>query len=234
MALDPKMLRELYGILLTDIDQQGELLIDALLLLERADTAADARKSGYAAIMRVAHNLKGGAGSMGLTEVEKTFHLMETLFTQLQGNDASPTGDFVDGCRTVIARVRQAIADQLSGAPPSVDFSAVRDLLRPAMLATRDLAAQLGKRVEITLDGETAEIDRLAIERLRDPLNHLCATPSIMVSKRRTNASLSASPSAARSACRPRAAATPSSLKSPTTAAASMPRTWRRPLSPKA
>ena len=53
MALDPKMLRELYGILLTDIDQQGELLIDALLLLERADTAADFHSTNIACDSRI-------------------------------------------------------------------------------------------------------------------------------------------------------------------------------------
>jgi two-component system, chemotaxis family, sensor kinase CheA len=49
----------------------------------------------------------------------------------------------------------------------------VRSLLRPAMLAGRDLANELGKDIEFVLEGEFAQIDRLLVERLRDPLTHL-------------------------------------------------------------
>ena len=83
MALDPAMLRSLLKIFLTDLVQQGDFLTDALLVLEQAEPAdanhADdgARREAYAAVMRSAHNLKGGARSLGLVEVEAVFHAMD-------------------------------------------------------------------------------------------------------------------------------------------------------------
>ncbi len=328
---------QLLNLFLLDLDQQGEHLIDALLLLERHDAAPDARLNAYSSIMRVAHNLKGGASGMGLHDIAALCHAMETQLTRLRDTGGSPDARFVDCCRTVISGIRQAVADQAEGRKVSVDLAAlataidtdfdsapaapdksapprrapppappvgaataragaaparnatqtipvrldkldrisaladdlvvsrsgmsgnhalarqlrgtiasaahrwrrefelwqasgrkdaaaieslfgdwlkevdgieagaqqlqthmrqsvtvldrvsaslghemrlmrlmpVRTLLRPAMLAGRDLATDIGKLIEFTLSGETAEIDRLLVERLRDPLTHL-------------------------------------------------------------
>jgi two-component system, chemotaxis family, sensor kinase CheA len=118
VALDPALLRNLLKIFLTDLDQQGDFLTDALLVLERAesdDAGVEARREAYAAVMRSAHNLKGGARSLGLREVEAVFHTMESVFETLQTGKAPPSRGFVDRCRNALSEVRKDIEDQSKG-----------------------------------------------------------------------------------------------------------------------
>ncbi len=46
-------------------------------------------------------------------------------------------------------------------------------VLRPLARSARDIARELGKQVELTIEGEQIELDRQVLEGLRDPLMHL-------------------------------------------------------------
>ena len=49
----------------------------------------------------------------------------------------------------------------------------VSTLLKPALRTARDIARELGKKVDVTITGGEIEIDRVVLESIRDPLNHL-------------------------------------------------------------
>ena len=49
----------------------------------------------------------------------------------------------------------------------------VSTLLKPALRTVRDIARELGKKVDVTISGGEIEIDRVVLESIRDPLNHL-------------------------------------------------------------
>lgn len=138
MALDPAMLRSLLKIFLTDLVQQGDFLTDALLVLEQAEPAdanhADdgARREAYAAVMRSAHNLKGGARSLGLVEVEAVFHAMESVFETLGSGALPPTRGFVDQCRNALHEVRSDIEAQAQGLPSAGRLAAISTALTAA------------------------------------------------------------------------------------------------------
>lgn len=46
-------------------------------------------------------------------------------------------------------------------------------LINPVRLVVRNTAAKLGKKVQLSIHGEDIEMDRLLIEKLKDPLGHL-------------------------------------------------------------
>lgn len=49
----------------------------------------------------------------------------------------------------------------------------VSTLLKPALRTARDIARELGKKVDVSISGGEIEIDRVVLESIRDPLNHL-------------------------------------------------------------
>ncbi len=49
----------------------------------------------------------------------------------------------------------------------------VSTLLKPSLRTARDIARELGKRVDVAITGGEIEIDRVVLESIRDPLNHL-------------------------------------------------------------
>ncbi|MEA3034680.1 MAG: two-component system, chemotaxis family, sensor kinase CheA [Sphingomonadales bacterium] len=78
------------------------------------------------------------------------------------GGDVSACFDRVSGCigdlRDAVTRTRMQRIDQL--------FSAL-----PRMV--RDLCAETGKQIALTIDGGDVELDREMIEMIRDPLTHI-------------------------------------------------------------
>jgi two-component system chemotaxis sensor kinase CheA len=65
------------------------------------------------------------------------------------------------------------IADDLHGAVLGMRMQPVRRLFQRFPRIVRDLARQLGKQIELVLEGEDTELDRSLVEALADPLIHL-------------------------------------------------------------
>jgi two-component system chemotaxis sensor kinase CheA len=65
------------------------------------------------------------------------------------------------------------ITDELQGAVMSMRMQPVGRLFQRFPRIVRDLARQLGKEVELVLEGEGTDLDRSLVEALADPLIHL-------------------------------------------------------------
>ncbi|MBT5034484.1 MAG: hybrid sensor histidine kinase/response regulator [Rhodospirillaceae bacterium] len=59
--------------------------------------------------MRSAHNIKGGARSIGISEVGRISHCAETLFLALKDGTAPVTSDVTDLCLEAVDRIKQAM-----------------------------------------------------------------------------------------------------------------------------
>ena len=65
------------------------------------------------------------------------------------------------------------IVDELQGAVLGMRMQPVRRLFQRFPRIVRDLARQLGKDIELVLEGEETDLDRSLVEALADPLIHL-------------------------------------------------------------
>lgn len=65
------------------------------------------------------------------------------------------------------------IVDELQGAVLGMRMQPVRRLFQRFPRIVRDLARQLGKEIELVLEGEDTDLDRSLVEALADPLIHL-------------------------------------------------------------
>ncbi len=94
----------------------------------------------------------------------------------------------------------------------------------------RDLSAELGKKIELIMEGAETELDRQVLEQIKDPLTHMVRNSADHgIEPPEESAASSASPRPAASVSSPPMRAAPSRSASATTAAASTsPRSARR------
>ncbi|MBU1666419.1 MAG: response regulator, partial [Gammaproteobacteria bacterium] len=76
------------------------------------------------------------------------------------------------GLRATVAQLRP-LASGLREDVRDLRMVPAESVLKPLVLTVRELARDLGKRVELLLEGERLEMDRAILDALRDPLIHL-------------------------------------------------------------
>lgn len=76
------------------------------------------------------------------------------------------------GLRATVAQLRP-LAGGLREDVRGLRMVPAETVLKPLVLAVRDLAHSLGKQAELVLEGERLEMDRAILDALRDPLMHL-------------------------------------------------------------
>ena len=88
----------------------------------------------------------------------------------------------------------------------------------------RDLAQELGKKIDLDMTGQETELDRQVLELIRDPLTHMIRNAATTGWRRRTSAGRPASPRPGASPLQRLSRGRASSSRCPTTGAASIPR----------
>lgn len=99
-----------------------------------------------------------------LEGVDQVDRVQRNLWEQL-GHLSQSAGYRVDRTQAIVDELRQDVMD-LQMVPVSTVFNTFQR-------SVRDLAREHGKQVNLTVEGETTELDRRIIERLRDPLIHM-------------------------------------------------------------
>lgn len=108
MALPPEILKELLATFRVDVDDQLQSLSDALLAMEKeADGTAQGELLHNA--MRAAHNIKGAARGIGVTNVGEVSHSLENLLTALMKRPDAFSAEIGDLCFEGIDAIRQAL-----------------------------------------------------------------------------------------------------------------------------
>ena len=68
MPLPPDIVKELLGTFRAEVDEQLTVITDSLLVIEN-DSNPSSRKHAVDAALRGAHNIKGGARGIGISDV---------------------------------------------------------------------------------------------------------------------------------------------------------------------
>ncbi len=106
--------RQLLGVFFEESFEGLQQLEAGLLLLERHDSSAS-RAETVNDVFRVAHSIKGGAGSFGLQQVGELGHGMETLLDRFRSGSLAPSpaslGLLLNGV-DVLRAMLQAIRDE--------------------------------------------------------------------------------------------------------------------------
>lgn len=129
MTQDGQALRKLLDIFRTELREQLDIISDGLVRLEKRDPDQVADLN---ACMRAAHNVKGGAGSIGIPLLGDIAHRLESIFEALGKGTREPSSELVDLCFGALDQIREIMTAFQESRPPGIDVGRV--------LANLDLA----------------------------------------------------------------------------------------------
>jgi two-component system chemotaxis sensor kinase CheA len=110
-------------------------------------------------------NLMNLVGEL-ITDRNRLYQIRGTLELSIRNSDQ---GDVLSDTITHIGR----ITDQLQMEVMGIRMLPVSNVFNKFPRMVRDLAAKLGKKIDLTIEGENTELDRSVIEEINDPLIHL-------------------------------------------------------------
>lgn len=149
------------SLLAQDLDDLAIRCEDAILA-EGGDAAApEAHATAATRIVRV-----------DLERLDRLFEALGALVTARQELDRQAAADAL----SPVARAAQALGrhlDRLQDDILAVRLAPLAEVLERLPPVGRDLARQLGKDVEVVIDGDALEVDRAVLDLLPEPLLHL-------------------------------------------------------------
>lgn len=86
------------------------------------------------AVFRDAHNLKGGAAVVGLGDIARVAHAMESILEPVRAGKVKATADAVDALLSGVDAVRTMLPALVAGTPHDVDVPALELLLAAALV----------------------------------------------------------------------------------------------------
>lgn len=120
----------------------------------------------------------GGSIRVGIEKVDELINLVgelvitQSMLTQVSEQFETPEGGSIDLLRDGITQLERNTRElqqsvlKIRMLPITVSFSRFPRLVR-------DLSAQLGKKIELKMEGEQTEVDKTVLEKINDPLVHL-------------------------------------------------------------
>lgn len=119
MGIDPELLKQLIETFKVELEEQLQLLTDALLELEKNPT--EQNKELIAQIFRAAHTIKGAARSTGIHGIADIAHHLESLFAMIQKNKLQLSSKLTDLSLEAIDKMRLTMQASLN--PDHQDWS---------------------------------------------------------------------------------------------------------------
>lgn len=134
------------------------------------ETAASGPPAGAAAAPRQEQAAREAADELVRVRADRLDALLGAV-----GELIITTGRIVerDGRQDEDARRLDGVTDQLSAVVRQLRLRPFADVCEALPRAVRDIAAAEDKQVELVLEGQEVEADRLVVDALRDPLLHL-------------------------------------------------------------
>lgn len=108
MALPPEIIKELVATFRVDVDDQLQVITDTLLALE-TETDKIARRDLLHSAMRAAHNLKGAARGIGVSNVGEISHSLENLLTKLMKSRSEFSAEITNLCLETVDAIKIAL-----------------------------------------------------------------------------------------------------------------------------
>lgn len=120
LGLDQELMRMLMDTFVIELDEQLQTITDGLLVLEKGVEDSERRQT-LESVFRAAHNIKGAARGVEVTDVADIAHHLESIFAVLKRENRSPDGAVTDLVLESLDAMRQAMAGFGSQQTPGFD-----------------------------------------------------------------------------------------------------------------
>ncbi len=122
MEPDAKLLKLLIDTFTLELEEQTQIMTDAILALEKMAPADPLFMKKIDTIFRAAHNIKGASRGIGITDVGSIAHQLETLFSSIQKKLFSLTILHIDLALEATDKMRLAMQAYIQKAPLSFNI----------------------------------------------------------------------------------------------------------------
>lgn len=193
MEQDTELFRQLINTFQLELDENLERLTTALLLLEKGGLKPDDLKHTLELIFRTAHNIKGTARSLGITDLADLAHELESLFTVVQKNPSELTSKRVDLCLEAVDALRDSLNAFIAKRPLNFDLpdliKRIQDKEKSVSKVKEKKTAPINQEVESTMSDsirvslgqldqiaaltEEMQISKIAVDDHYHELTHL-------------------------------------------------------------
>lgn len=124
-------------------------------------------------------DLTGRRGNLADSKIRVDVKLLDNLMNQV-GELVLARNQILQALSSRDARVTTRMTQRLSQITTDLQASVMRTRLQPMEIVwtriprtVRDLSLELGKRVDLTMEGADTELDRSLLDAIRDPMTHL-------------------------------------------------------------
>lgn len=146
MKLDPAVMKTLLETFEVELQQQAQIMTDGLLAVER-ETELELRKGHIDRVFRAAHNIKGAARGVDLSEIGDLAHGLESVLSAYRHTEAMPDRESIDLCLGCVDRIRDAWNTRIADVAEGLPFNLPEWLLR---LRSQAEAISSGSRLQET------------------------------------------------------------------------------------
>ncbi len=196
MDLHPDILKELVAVFRGELDERLAEITEGLLVLEKG---GDRPEEVFDAIFRAAHNIKGAARGVGITDIAELSHGLESIFSALKRGESSVSPEVIDLCLFTLDRMRDlmvvfaseeeiqfdldGLRDQLGRAAAGAPFSPVVREDVPTGTAAGDerLRVATGKLDRLAAQAEELQVSRLQGDDHLEVVRQLASTVEQLV-----------------------------------------------------
>jgi len=177
MDIDPKLLSELTETFKIELDEQLQIMTDGLLYLETHKVHDSDFDKQIDSIFRVAHTIKGSAGSIGVKKVSEIAHQVESIFSAIKAKKIAVSSQLIDLCLETVDDFRDAMKSHMDKEPIAFDL---KDLLSRLESAANALPAKkIKKHIKDKITQSPAETSHTD-STIRVSLDHLDQVSALM------------------------------------------------------
>lgn len=125
MEFDPSIIKELLDTFKTELKEQSQVMTNSLLKLEKNNIENEEKNNCIDTLFRSAHNVKGAASGLSITNVEKIAHALESLFSEVKKGKTEISSAMINLCLETIDKMQAALDAYLAKQPISFDINAL-------------------------------------------------------------------------------------------------------------
>ena len=126
MKLDDDFQKKLLATFQVEGVERVKNMVDGLLLLEK-ETGAKERERIVEALFREMHSLKGAAGAVSSSEIERMCRPLESIFSSLKRGQTTITPELFDLLHRAVGSLEHLLSNIIS--PPSPDSTKIADTM---------------------------------------------------------------------------------------------------------
>lgn len=172
MSIEPELLKQLLHTFKSELEEKAEIISNGLLRLENENLQQSVYDVVLADLFRAAHNVKGSARGLGITDVSDIAHQLESIFVSIKNQSIAISPELINIC--LESTDKMVIAFQCYINKQAVTFD-MHDLL--SRLAKQENSKQnipTKKKVKVQTEQDiTYKSSEKAEESIRVPIDNI-------------------------------------------------------------